>query len=207
MATYGNSSGNNAGKKYQKLTGLEVATPQAAARAQRFLGWYAAAGDRLSICSYEDYDRDVAAEAMILVYDAIAFKNVIVKQYKFYFLRTYHTLRLASIKRRNRNAEMFAPLDGTEAYEVAAPDFDYSAYEATVQNINAEILDYVRGKFDPVSVSIFEMYVSLKPEMSCKKLADMLGLPLSRVTIPVGVIKEDVVFWFSARKEYLMSLL
>lgn len=210
MARNGNS---NKGKKYVKLRGGEVATPENEARAREFLNWYAANIDTISRKLIYDhlYDDEVATDTMLGVYDCIALKGLVVRDYKFYFLRAYHTNYLAAQKRRNvAQVSIDAPLgvDGRCISDMlVAPDFNYEAYEETVDALKTEITNYVRDHYDPAACSLFEIYIALQPEMSYKKMARMLGFPATRVWPVIGAIRKDVLQRFAARKDYLLSCL
>jgi len=201
MARNGNS---NKGKKYVKLRGGEVATPENEARARGFLDWYGAHSETIRKRLIYDhlYDDEIATDTMLGVYDCIAFKGLEVRDYKFYFLRAYHTNYLAAQKRKSA-----PPVSMDDTDMLVAPDFDYDTYEQTVDTLKTEITDYVRNNYDPAACSLFEIYIALYPEMSYKNLAKMLGYPATRVWPIIGQIRKDVLRHFGARKDNLLSAL
>lgn len=204
-------SGKNKGKKYIKLRGGEVATPENKARADKFVQWYGRNCEYIRQRLIFDYlyDDEVATETMLKIYEDIAYKGVDVRDKKFYFLRAYHTNYIAAQKRKGKEVARWEYIEDNSAQyvEVAAPSFDYEQYERVTDALQREILDFVRGKYAPLEVSIFEIYIYLQPEMSYKKLAAMLGIPANKIWPIIGGIKKDVARKFEQRRYYLLSLL
>lgn len=205
-------AGKNLGKKYVKLRGGEVATPENEARARDFLTWYGdnAARIRKKLIFDHLYDDEVATDTMLAVYDTIALKGLRVDNYQFYYLRAYHTNRLAALKRTaaHETDSIDAPrIDGrTIADTLAAPQFDYDAYERAVDQLQSEITEYVREAYDPAACSIYEIYMGLQPDFTYTALAEMLGMKFRRVRSVVIEIKADVAGRFDVRKDFLLSL-
>lgn len=209
MAKYGNSKGNNKGKKYIKLKGGEVATPEAQAAADEFLFWFGCMGDYIKerLISPRAFDEDVLSDTVLQVYEAIRLKGLIIRGKKrAYFLRAYHTARLTAIKKQQTHTARYVDLDVGDAYNLEAPDYDYESYEQTVDKLRVEMLDFVRAHYDPAACSIFEIYMELQPSITYKSLAEMLGIPQNKVWATVRDIKSDLVYWFGARREYLLSM-
>lgn len=203
----------NKGKKYVKLRGGEIATPENEARAREFMDWYAANERTIRTkLIYESlYDDQIATDTMLNVYDAIAYKGLRVQDYKFYFLRAYHTNRIAARKRSVPVESIDAPARQGEtptiADTLAAPEFNYEAYERTVDAFKTEITEYVRANYGPAECSIFEIYIALQPEISYPKMSRMLGIPSHRLWMAIGQIKKDLLKTFARRKDNLLSAL
>lgn len=198
----------NKGKKYFKLQGGETATPEAKARARAFMGWYGLRFDhiRKSLIYAHKFDDEIATDTALAINDAILLKGLIITgKYKWYFLRAYHTNYVAAAKRAAEERARVVDLE--EVYNLEAPEYDAEAWEAQVDKLRAQVLDYVRAKYEPAAVSLFEIYVELHPEISYKKLADMLGLRHQKVWTDIGEIKRDVVAHFGAQKDFLLSVL
>lgn len=204
------AKGKNTGKKYIKLRGDEIATAEDQARANKFMVWYGRHADyiRERLIFAHLYDDEVATDTMVYLYECIAFKGLNIKNYKWYFLRAYHTNYLAALKRRAKETAGKVYLDDEDTYveEPAAPNYDYEDYEARVEQLRGEILEYVRGSFDAFSVSLFEMYIELQPEMNAARLAKLLGIPEYKVGPTIKAIKADVVYRFADRRDFLLSL-
>ena len=86
-----------------------------------------------------------------------------------------------------------------EEHDTPAPDFDSREYEEAVETINTEVMEFVRSTYDEMSISLFEMYVGLAPDVSYKKLAAMLGLPFAKVWMSIGNVKKRVLRHFGNR--------
>lgn len=217
MARYGNSDGNNKGKKYKKLQGWETASRESEARARAFMAWYGAHFDSLReklIYKGRRFNDEVATDTALLIYDAIALKGIKVKHFAMYFFRAYHTNAM-KLARDNAAAEdsivrIDAPNDVGEdkdvTLELLACDFNYEDYEARVDLIDSEILDYVRANYAPFECSIFEIYVGLLPEISYRKLSEMLGVSYTIIWTAIGAIRKDCAQRFKGRKDFLLSV-
>ena len=203
----------NKGKKYMRLTGLEVATPENLARANEFLKWYG--NNTADLKSRINKNRshqnrfcpDLMGDTMLSIYDAIAYKGADVKDYIFYFYRSYYNLYLAG---KNKPRPDFLDdirigEDQTLNDTLEAPDFDYYNYEIEVDALKTEILDYVRARYNPVEVSLFEIYVGLYPDTSYKRISALLGIPFNKVWASIGAIRKDVAVNFSDRRGFLLS--
>lgn len=230
MAKYGNSGGANTGKKYVKLTGGEVATVANERKGRRFMNWYAAYYKILGRSIRNNYDYEVATDTMINVYEAIVFKGAYINNYRFYFLRAYHTTLLKARKDKTFHLGKTMSLDEAhewrdensgdgmrdsghnnsgarfDPFELPAPDFDYESVETVFDTLQYEILEHVRATYDPVSASLFEMYIALLPDTSYARLAEMLGYSESRLYQSISVIKADLRIKYKRRRDFLLSL-
>lgn len=201
----------NKGKKYIKLRGDEVPTPANEKRARDFMEWYAANMDKLKYYAQGagyPIDDDLFSDTMLRIYDAIALKGVQVNDYTGYFLQSYRSVFINNEKKKASGPYLTVPLllEKPAELDTPAPDFDSREYEEAVETINAEVLEYVRGTYDEVSISLFEMYVGLAPDISYKKLSTMLGIPFVKVWSSIGNVKKSVVREFGNRKDFLLSV-
>lgn len=144
---------------------------------------------------------------MLGIYDAIAYKGADVKDYVFYFYRSYYNLYLAGKRKPGPDFldDIIVGEDRTLSDTLEAPDFDYYNYEIEVDALKTEILDYVRARYNPVEVSLFEIYVGLYPDTSYKRIAALLGIPFNKVWASIGAIRKDVAVNFSDRRGFLLS--
>lgn len=219
MAKYGNSNGNNKGKKYIKLRGGEIATPAAQLLADDFLKWFGRMHGYVKehLIAEPKMDEDVYHDAALQIYDAIRLRNLVIKGRKrAYYLRVYHTTLLKELQNRKKYLTTTLSLSTLqaensgepEAYELralAACDYDPAAYEGAVDMIRAEMLEFVRRHYDPAAASIFEIYMELQPSITYKSMAEMLGIPQNKVWATVRDIKAELRYWFAARREHLLS--
>jgi len=195
-----NCIGKNKGKKYIKLQGYEIPTPESEKRAIEFMEWYAANMHKLKYYAQGEggiFDADIFSDTFLKIYDAIALKGFKIKDYTGYFLRSY---RLAFINSKK--------IDKTAVLEtdVADTEFNSYMYEEVIEKLNNEVMEYVRLNYDEISVSLFEMYIGLAPDISYKRLANMLGYPEFKIWPVIGKIKKDVTKRFSYRKDFLLSI-
>lgn len=168
--------------------------------ARDFMDWYGANMDRLRYY-VKDYDEDLFTEAFLRAYNAILRRGTVINDYTGYFLRTYRATFLDSKKAPDiRRAEE------NELLQIRDTEFNSDLYEEVVETLNTEVLEYVRDHYDPLSTSLFEIYLGLFPEMSYAKLSIMLGISEPRIKQRVGPIKKDVAVRFGNRKGFLMSL-
>lgn len=201
----------NTGKKYIKLRGDEQPAPADELRALEFMRWYAENTDKLKYyirgAGYP-VDDDLLSATMLKIYDIIALKGRQIKDYTGFFLQSYRGVFINEEKKKTRSACLFAPLSPEKAAGLDAPaPADSGEYEKAVERLNAEVLEYVRNTFDEVSVSLFEMYVGLSPDISYKRLSAMLGIPFTRVWMSIGNVKKSVVRKFGTKKDFVLSLI
>lgn len=212
MGTYGNSGGRNKGKHYVKLKGDEAPTPENEARAREFLEWYAGTEEELKRTLFPGFrEEELMVETAIGIYDAIALKGRRIDNYRGYYLRAYHTARLAAKKkageeeaRRVGIEELRRRPGRTEgAFEMQTEGVDESGEEAPGRrgDLKEEVMEFVRGRYDEGAVALFEIYVALWPEISYKRLAEMLGWPLHRIWPILGRIRREVALRFKGRYE------
>lgn len=202
--------GKNKGKKYKKLTGYEVATKHSTKRARAFMIWYGHNFNRLKRALH-DFNDEVATETALKIYEAIELKGLAIDSYKHYFFRAYRTNMLRHLKAESTKKLIFGPLSNDPTAEecdiMAAPEYDFSHYEEVSERINAQIMDHVRAKFPPFECSIFEIFIGLQPDITCRKLSIMLGLATPTVWNVLNSIRKDVGAHFGADRDYLLSLL
>jgi hypothetical protein len=207
-------SGRNKGKKYVKLTGNEIATPEAERKAKRFIDWYGAMYITIAR-SIRDHDQEIATDTMLQMYNDILYKDARVKNYRAYFISAYHTTKLkrtiAEGKRRALHVSLDAPIEGEQDQTIGemipAPDYDYETYEACIEQVHAEVLGYVRANYEPMEISIFEIYVGLQPNVSYSTMGAMLGISANRIYLIISAIKRDLQLNYTERRKYLLSKL
>lgn len=195
-----NAKGNNTGKKYIKLRGDETPTPENEARAREFMEWYAVNMKNLEYYvqgSGGVFDADIFNDTFFRVYDTIALKGRHIQDFTGFFIRAYRNTYINSKK-----VDRYTELD----IDVQDTDFDSYQYEEIIETINSEVMAYVQDNYDEVSVSLFEMYVGLAPDISYKRLANMLGYQEFKIWPVIGKIKKDVTKRFGERKDFLLSI-
>lgn len=202
----------NKGKKYVRLTGYEIPTDENLARGRQFLEWYAQNTEDLASrikknrSHLNSYDRDLMADVMLSIYDAITLKGAAIKDYRFYYYRAYYNAYLGQKAGPVYLDDVKLGEDLTLSDTLAAPTFQYEAYELAADELQAQILEYVRAKYDPVAVSLFEIYIGLSPDTSYKKIAALLGVPFTLVWSNIGRIRKDVAQAFQDKKGNLLSI-
>lgn len=179
------------------------ASPENEAKASAFLSWCGANIDRLRRYVQGNglgYDEDIFNDALLRAYDAIARRGTAVTNNVGYFLQTYRATFLDS-----RKSPAVGKVDERAVANLPASDFDSDTYEEVVEAINTEVLEYVRESYDEVAVSLFEIYVGLSPDISYKRLSNILGIPATKIWPVIGQIKKDLVKRFDGRRDILLS--
>jgi DNA-directed RNA polymerase specialized sigma24 family protein len=177
--------------------------PENEAKARAFMSWY---GDNMDKLRYYvqgsglEYDEDLFTDAFLRAYDAIARRGTSVKNNVGYFLQTYTATFLDSKK-----TPIAGKVDERVVANLPASDFDSDTYEELVKTINTEVLEYVRENYDEVAVSLFEIYVGLSPDISYKRMSNILGISATKIWPVIGQIKKDVVKRFSATYDNFRS--
>lgn len=197
-------------KKYIKLQGHEKPTPESERRAKAFMRWFSLRFDTLrnEWLYAGKFDDEVATDTALYIYDCIALKGLQIKgKYKWYYLRAYHMRLLAVQKKRGEEARRSVYLDDPDVLlDLAAPTFDYEYFEALVDAINTDMLEYVRANYPPLDASLFEIYIALQPDMSYKRMGKMLGYSPNKIWPVIGAIRRDLAEKFADKRYYLLSL-
>lgn len=169
-------------------------TPENEAKAQEFMNWYA--GNIRQVRQYIpgcEYSEDIASDALIRGYNAIARGGTVVNDYLRYFLKTYRSTFLDS-----RKASDVLRADEMEIAGATVVETDTAGYEEAVESLRNEISGYVRSMHDGAASMVFEIYTELYPNASYPFLSRMLGIPRSRVKMWVGGVKKDIVEHFGS---------
>lgn len=199
-----NSNGGNRGKKYIRLTGDEVITPDRAKEVLRFTKWFNDNCEAVneSISTKETIDAEIFADTYLSMYDAIAFKRLNTKDYKAYFCRAYYTNKIAAQTRNLKREARHYDID--ETWDI--PD-DVTGEDAAkeAEQLNNDILGYVCVSYDPIESSLFEIYVHSKPAMSYKELSKLTKIPYYRIATSLSTILRDVREVFKHRKESIIG--
>lgn len=208
-------------RRVVKLRGDEIPTPEALERANEFSKWFAANRDHIQkdLIYGALFDEDVLHDTYCRIYEAISLKGTILRSnVKSYFLRAYHRTRINSIKdrvkRNGRSLDAPAGRDRKDSsYNLLSrtrPDVvdsmppevrDFAEISDTVENI----LDYVRAKYEPDAVSLFEMYVFLQPDISYRALSQLTGVRMSRVWPVMSAIRADLQERFGKEKTAILT--
>lgn len=182
-------------KKYIRLKGDEVATPEDQKRAALFLEWYA--NNRKEVVAHinVEVDEDLLSDTLLSVYDSIALKGREIDNYKSYFLMAYRNTFLAA-----KAGKQFGGVEGIDVVdaEIVTPQLDE-------MDLRDEILAHVRGSHDMVSVSIFEIYAAMYPEFGSARIAELTGLPISRIKSTLSAIRADLQSEYSANYKLLSN--
>jgi DNA-directed RNA polymerase specialized sigma24 family protein len=173
--------------------------PENEAKARAFMDWYGANMDKLR-CYVPEYDEDLFTDTFLRSYDAIARRGTSVKNNVGYFLQAYRATFLDSKK-----TPIVGKADERVIANLPASDFDSDAYEEALEKINAEVLEYVRKNYDEVAVSLFEIYVGLSPDVSYRRMSNILGIPATKIWPVIGQIKKGLVKRFDGRRDFLLS--
>jgi DNA-directed RNA polymerase specialized sigma24 family protein len=155
-------------------------------KARSFTQWFNDNMDKLKYL-VRDYDEDLFMDAFFRAHDAIERRGTLVRNNTGYFLQTYRTTLLDS-----KRSTVFVYEDERVLKDLTATEFDADEYEEAAEGVTTELLEYVRERYDPVSVSLFEIYIGLSPNASYKRMADMLGISGSKIGSVIGGIKKDV---------------
>lgn len=191
-------------RKYNKLTGLEVATAENKKRAGAFMRWYGFRFEVMRTKWIVNFDDEAATEAALYIYDRIALTGLRISgKYKWYFLRAYYNKALKRKQDESKAAKMSVAL---EDVQIEAPAFDYAEYEAAVDALNGEMLAYVRQNFPPLDAALFEVYLGLQPNISYKRLAAMLDIPYEKVWQPLGKIRRALAEKFAEKNALVRSI-
>lgn len=199
---YGNSAGRNKGKTYKKLTGGELATPESEKRGRHFMNWYNGMNAFMRI---RNFDPEIAADTVLQIYDDILYKDLIVQNYKAYYLRAYHTIKLkraiAVAERENTHEDIFAVIDMPEI-----ETHNEDVY-LRLDDLCADIMQFVRVNYSARDISLFEIYTGLYPDIDYAKMSRLLGISEWIIAKAINEIKRDLKEMYTETALRLRSML
>lgn len=217
MTRLGNARRGVKRGSYVKLKGDEIVTESSTAKtcalARDFAAWFAEYynTERGKALDFGILDEDVLHETFITVYDDIALKGRVVREFNAYFWRAYYTNRIASEKRVSAYNKANVPLSQLHNIEdndnFAASDFNYELFEHIITELRDEIYEYVKQHYDAQVFGLFEAYTACYPDLSYKALAKATGVPYTLVWQVLGAVKKDIIEAYTAYKDFRLSVL
>ncbi|WP_163357126.1 hypothetical protein [Dysgonomonas sp. 25] len=169
----GNSNGNNRGKKYflRKELGTIVPSEKNRRKADDFSQWIV--DNRTDIINFlimkNSYDEDAFAETYLRMYEKILYTGLEIDDRRAYFHRAYYTNYIQQRAHENRYGD---PLK----YDLRIADNGNQAERERRQMIlENEIYNYVHDHYYVREFELFKMYITLKPAVNYKTLAEITG--------------------------------
>lgn len=167
-------------------------TPENEAKAHDYMNWYAKNMHRVRQCiPGSEFNEDIASDALLRCYNAIARGGTTIHDNLRYFLKTYRATFLDT-----RKASGILRADEVDVTCTSVAEADTAGYEEAVEGLRMEMLDYVRNRCEAPASIVFEIYAELYPIASYPFLSRMLGIPRSRVKTWVGGVKKDLIAHF-----------
>lgn len=189
-------------KRYIKLTGKEKITPEAQLAANNFTNWYAQnfnkiCGDWIKVTVL---DLDILQDTFLKIHESILLKNLKIKDYKFYLLRSYYTNRLAVLKQAPNidiiKVKNYLIFDNENETEI----------NNELEQLKKDIFKYVAENYDTTSVKLFLKYAENFPKISYRELARIENISFSKVMVILGNLRKDIAVKFKDRYSNLLSL-
>jgi|LSQX01.1.fsa_nt_gb DNA-directed RNA polymerase specialized sigma24 family protein len=189
-------------KRYIKLTGKEKITPEAQLAANNFTNWYAQnfnkiCGDWIKVSVL---DLDILQDTFLKIHESILLKNLKIKDYKFYLLRSYYTNRLAVLKQAPNidiiKVKNYLIFDNENETEI----------NNELEQLKKDIFKYVAENYDTTSVKLFLKYAENFPKISYRELARIENISFSKVMVILGNLRKDIAVKFKGRYSNLLSL-
>lgn len=133
------------------------------------------------------YDEDALQDTFIKIFEMLQRRKTAIRDPLGYFLTCYRSVCLDKIKKRKLET---IPVDeAPQVYNRADVANDEAA---DFREINADMLEWVRGRYSEKKVSIFEMYTGMYPDVSYRKLSKLVGLGYARIGAIIGEIVRDL---------------
>lgn len=189
-------------KRYIKLTGKEKITPEAQLAANNFTNWYAQnfnkiCGDWIKVTVL---DLDILQDTFLKIHESILLKNLKIKDYKFYLLRSYYTNRLAVLKQAPNidiiKVKNYLIFDNENETEI----------NNELEQLKKDIFKYVAENYDTTSVKLFLKYAENFPKISYRELARIENISFSKVMVILGNLRKDIAVKFKGKYNNLLSL-
>lgn len=189
----GNSGGKNRGKKYLKIRGDEIITPENQVKADSFKQWFGSMYKTLQkeLINKDTYDEDVLNDTFLRLYDKVLYGGLVIANYKAYFHRAFFTNFIQNTINKGKLSEKFVELD----YETNTKDESEDIKNSLRLEIlfSKKILNYIRQKYPTSEFEIFKMYVSAIPKITYSELSVITGLPQDQIGNIISPIKKDIL--------------
>lgn len=189
----GNSGGGNKGKKYLKIKGNEVITPENQNKADSFKIWFGSMYKTLQkeLISKDTYDEDVLNDTFLRLHDKILYGGLVIADYKAYFHRAFFTNYIQHAINKNKLSEKIIEFD----YSTDVIDESEDNIKIEIQEIllSSDVMDYVSRKYPKAQFELFKMYVSLKPCINYSELSNITSLSTSRISEIISTIRRDIL--------------
>lgn len=186
----GNSNGNNKGKKYllRKNFGTIVPSEKNRRKADDFSRWIAR--NRNGLINFlilkNSYDEDTFSDTYLRIYEKILYTGLEMEDPKAYFHRAYYTNYIQQRTFENRYGD---PLKYDTRVDDSGNQADRERRQLILEN---EIYNYVHDNYYVREFEIFKMYITLKPAINYKTLAEMTGMKAYAIQRIISKIVNDL---------------
>jgi hypothetical protein len=187
----GNSGGKNKGKKYLKITGNELITPENRTKAERFTHWF---GQSYILLQRElirkgTQDEDMMNETFLRIYDKILFGGLEIADYKAYFHRAFFTNYMQNKMKNNKIIQMH--VSDQYAVELLDENIEIAERENEKRQLCNNVLDFVKEKFDMPSYDLFVAYLNTG-QKSYQDVVEQTHIPYETVALIISGIKRKI---------------
>lgn len=187
----GNSGGKNKGKKYLKITGYEIITPDNRAKSDRFKEWF---GKNYLLLQRElvqkgTPDEDTMNETFLRIYDKILFGGLEIADYKAYFHRAFFTNYTQNRMRHSKILQIHV----SDEYATELPDeaIEAAEIEKEKRELCDSVLSFVKEKFDTPTYDLFITYLNTG-QKNYQDVVEQTLIPYEHVAQVIGGIKRKI---------------
>lgn len=187
----GNSSGKNRGKKYLSKSEYQHMDELFALQALEFNKWFSENYDNISVELTKKgiYDADIINDTYIKIHDSLLFKGSEIKDFRAYFFRAFYSNLINEKMKKNNFNELTANMSKEDDPEELREKLET---DIKIDRLKNDILKFVQNHFTPQEVSIFEMYVNLKPYVNYELIAEQISIKSYLVQRTISKIKKSI---------------
>lgn len=187
----GNTQGKNKGKKYLKITGNEIITPENQLKANNFKAWFGDSYKRLQmeLVAKRTYNEDILNDTFIRIHDKILYGGIDIANYKAYFHRAFFTNYVQDSMKETKISRMHI----SDEYANTTPDegMDEKLELQQKHQLYVDVMQYVKNQFNETDFNVFVNYVK-RGNRKQQAIANNTGLPHQSIVNTISKIKKRI---------------
>lgn len=184
--TLGNTNGNNKGKKYLKIRGGEIITPENQIKYDKYSSWFESNYQkiRLNVSISSTYNDDIFNETFVNISNKILYGGLEISDYQSYFSRAYFTNHIQFESRVCDTVSISATHDQLEIMSDNRQDGS---------DMLGVVMTYVERKYTQTQYKIFYTYFTqMGDKTTFRSLARELNVSTFFIHTTIKHILKDI---------------
>lgn len=184
--TLGNTNGNNKGKKYLKIKGGEIVSPENQTKYDSFSSWvnlnYLKIKKKVS--SSSGYNTDIFNDTFVHIGNKILYGGLDISDYQSYFSRSYFTNHILHVSKKNNQVDISSIQDHFATTIDRTPDM--------LEMIDS-VMRYVKRKYPHNQYTVFHTYFTqFGDKTTFRSLSKDLNVSTFTIHTTIKLILSDI---------------